>query len=242
MKISIVVPVYNCEIYINECIESVINQTNDNWELILVDDGSTDNSAKICDCYSNKYPDKIIVFHKDNEGQFLTRKLGLLKCTGEYIGFLDADDLLDKDYIKTLLENIQKYNSPDTICFGFFQFDEVSSKNLAITNNTTLFITSEERKQVYEMIVKGHMPGSLWSKVFKKNVIINNIPSEEIVAKKRFAEDAYHSYEALAKSDTILLLNNSLYYYRNNECGFSKGFEHRELDHFNSRYLFELIQ
>ena len=95
MKISIVVPVYNCEKYVGDCIESVINQSNDNWELILVNDGSTDKSAEICNSYAEKYRQKIFAFHKENEGQFLTRKFGILKCTGDYVGFLDADDLLD---------------------------------------------------------------------------------------------------------------------------------------------------
>lgn len=242
MKISIVVPVYNCENYINECIESVINQTNDNWELILVNDGSTDKSTEICNLYSDKYPGKIFAFHKENEGQFLTRKFGILKCTGDYIGFLDADDLLDKDYIKILLENIQKFNFPDAACLGFFQFDKVSSKNLALTDNIILFKTPDERKRVYKMIVNGQMPGSLWSKIFKKDVISNNIPSDEVVKAKRFAEDAYHAFDALAKSDSILYINKSLYWYRNNDKGFSQGFEIRNPDYFNSKYLFELLE
>ncbi len=242
MKISIVVPVYNCEKYINECIESVINQTNGNWELILVNDGSTDKSAEICNSYADKYPRKIFAFHKENEGQFLARKFGILKCTGDYIGFLDADDLLDKDYIKILSENISKYSFPDIVCFGFVQFGNNLNKKTKVTDNTICFKTLDERKYVYNQIVCGQLTGSLCSKIFKKNVISDNIPDEKIVKTKRFAEDAYHSFDALAKSESVLYLNSSLYYYRNNENSFSHGFERRNPEYFNSKYLYELIK
>lgn len=242
MKISIVVPVYNCEKYIGDCIESVVNQSNDNWELILVNDGSTDKSAKICDSYSEKYPEKVFVFHKKNEGQFLARKFGILKCTGDYIGFLDSDDLIDIDYTKILCENITKYSFPDVLCFGFVQFGNTLNKETKITDQTIYYTTSDERKYVYNQIICRQLTGSLWSKLFKKNIITNNIPDDHVVKTKRFAEDAYHSFDALAKSTSILFLDKSLYYYRNNEQGFSQGFETRSLDYFNSRYLYELLE
>lgn len=242
MKISIVVPVYNCEKYLPECIESVVNQTSGNWELILVNDGSTDKSADICNSYSEKYPEKILAFHKKNEGQFLARKFGILKCTGDYIGFLDADDLLDKNYVRVISEGLESNALPDSACFGFFQFDENSSKELPITDTVRLFKTADERKHVYHMIVGGHMPGSLWSKIFKKDIICDNIPDEKIVRSKRFAEDAYHAFDALAKSESVLFINHSLYYYRDNAAGFSQGFENRSPDYFNSKYLYEMIE
>lgn len=242
MKISIVVPVYNCENYIGECIESVIGQTSDNWELILVNDGSTDKTADICNSYSEKYPQKIFAFHKENEGQFLTRKFGIMKCTGDYIGFLDADDLLNNNYIKTLSESIGEYGLPDALCFGFIRFDESSSSEHSVTDNTICFRTADERKTVYEMIVSGNLSGALWSKVFKKDVLKNNIPDDKIVKTKRYAEDAYHSFDALAKSESIVYLSRSLYNYRDNTQSFSHGYETRSPDYFNSKYLYDLIE
>lgn len=244
MYISIVVPVYNAEKHLKECIESVICQTDSNWQLILVNDGSTDGSAKICDDYSVKYSDKIFAFHKENEGQFLTRKFGIQKCTGDYIGFLDSDDLLDKDYVKCLAENIEQFGSPDTICFGFFQFGNGTSKESAVTSSDIPehFRSLEERKLVYSKIVTGEMPGSLCSKAFKRDIITNNIPCEEVVRSKRYAEDAYHSFNVLAKSESVLFINKALYYYRDNIQGFSQGFGSRDPDYFNSKYLFELIR
>lgn len=242
MKISIVVPVYNAEKYLSECIESVINQTSSDWELILVNDGSSDSSGKICDAYSEKYSNKIFAFHKENEGQFLTRKYGILKCSGDYVGFLDADDLLEADYIETLSRNAKTFDLPDAVCFGFVQFGGKEEKETKITDTAAYHKTGEERKTVYKQIIDGNLSGSLCSKIFKKEIITANIPDESIVCSKRYAEDAYHSFDILAKSGSILLLPNSLYRYRSNEQGFSQGFDSRDPDYFNSKYLFELLE
>lgn len=242
MKISIIVPIYNAEDFLEECIKSVLQQTSDNWELILVNDGSTDKSAEICELYHKEYPDKIFVFHKKNEGQFLTRKFGILKCAGDYIGFLDADDIIEKNYIKTLTEAIREFNAPDVICFGFIRFANDLLNETKVSEQTTLFETLQDRAFVYKQIVSGNITGSLWSKLFKANIICDNIPDKEKVENKRFAEDAYHAFDAMAKSKSILYLNQSLYRYRNNPNGFSNGFENRALDYFSSKYLYDLIE
>lgn len=243
MKISIVVPVFNCEKHLENCIESVINQSCSNWELILVDDGSTDRSFDICNFYSNKYPETIYVYHKKNEGQFLTRKFGILKCMGDYIGFLDADDLLDKDYVETICKNIKSFSFPDSICFGFHQFGNGIDKEIKTTDshNPIIFDSLEKRRFVYNQIIAGKLSGSMCSKVFKRDIITNCIPDENVVCSKRFAEDAYHTFTTLAHSNSILYINKTLYHYRYNLQGFSQGFETRNPEYFNSKYLFELI-
>lgn len=242
MKISIVVPVYNAEKHLNECIESVINQTSPDWELILIDDGSSDKSGEICDLYSQKHPDNIFVFHKENEGQFLTRKFGIYKCTGDYIGFLDADDILETNYIELLVANSIKYNFPDAVCFGFVQFETEITKRISVTDHTICFKNPEERKFVYNQIINGNLPGSLWSKMFKKDIVLKTIPDDTIVKSKRFAEDAYHSFDVLANTSSILYLDKTLYKYRIIPEGASQGFEHRNPDYFNSKYLYELLE
>ena len=93
--VSIIVPVYNVENYLTECIESTLKQTYHNVEIILIDDGSTDRSGKICDTYANK-DNRIKVFHKKNGGLSDARNMGIGKVTGEYIYFLDSDDILDR--------------------------------------------------------------------------------------------------------------------------------------------------
>ena len=125
--ISVIVPVYNVEEYLTQCIESIINQTYTNLEIILVDDGSTDQSGKICDEYAIK-DDRIQVIHKENRGVGSARNVGLDTSKGEYVSFVDSDDYVDKNYIKILLKQMLEHNVQVSIC------------NLAITDkkNTTI--------------------------------------------------------------------------------------------------------
>ena len=242
MKVSIVVPVYNAEKYLEECVLSVVNQTNENWELILVNDGSTDKSAEICNLYAERYEGKIRAFHKKNEGQFLARQYGIERSTGEYVGFLDADDFLSDTYIDSLQSHIEESYMADVLCFGFFDWDEeIIRENKVTTLCEELFITQNDRKKVYEQIVEGILPGAMWSKVFKKDHILKVKLDMDVVKDKRYGEDAFQSFSFIGEADSILYLEDVLYYYRNNPYGESQGYEKRKLDHFNHKFLFKRI-
>ena len=94
--ISVIVPIYNTELYLDKCMQSILNQTYRNLEIILVDDGSTDNSSQMCDLYAGK-DSRIRVIHKENGGQSSARNVGLNVCTGDYISFVDSDDWIELD-------------------------------------------------------------------------------------------------------------------------------------------------
>lgn len=119
---SIFVPIYNAEVYLSECIESVLAQTFYSWELILVDDGSTDNSGKICDEYSYK-DNRIIVIHKENGGEFSSRYAAMQVARGVYATGLDADDKYVPDYLETIASEIEK-GDYDCIKWSFTFFEE----------------------------------------------------------------------------------------------------------------------
>ena len=106
-KISVIVPVYNVENYLRRCVDSIINQTYKNLEIILVDDGSPDNCPVICDEYAQK-DSRIKVIHKENGGLSSARNCGMDMATGEYIGFVDGDDWIESDMYKFLIENAEK--------------------------------------------------------------------------------------------------------------------------------------
>ena len=95
MKFSILIPVYNVERYLEQCLESVINQTFGDYEVIIVDDGSTDNSSYICDSFAEKYPEKIYVIHKENQGLISARRIAIDKAQGEFCIFVDSDDFIE---------------------------------------------------------------------------------------------------------------------------------------------------
>lgn len=103
-KVSVVVPVYNTEKYLRKCLDSLVNQTLEELEVIVVDDGSTDGSADLLDEYRKQYPDSFFVFRKENGGQGIARNIGVEKCSGDYIGFMDSDDYLELDMYENLYE------------------------------------------------------------------------------------------------------------------------------------------
>ena len=124
-KVSIIVPIYNVENFLEKSINSLINQTYYDIEIILIDDGSTDRSSKIIDEYAIK-DSRIIAIHKKNTGVSDTRNVGLSKVSGKYITFIDADDYVEKDYIEEVMKVLKKYKNLDLVNVGFFS--EISSR------------------------------------------------------------------------------------------------------------------
>ena len=113
--ISVIVPIFNVENYVRKCVDSILNQTFSDIEIILVDDGSTDASGRICDEYLSK-DDRIRVIHKENGGLSDARNAGLDMCTGEYIGFVDGDDYIDGDMYELLYKNLIQYDADISMC------------------------------------------------------------------------------------------------------------------------------
>ncbi len=123
--ISLVIPVYNVERYLDKCVQSALAQTYDNFEVVLVDDGSTDNSGRMCDEYAEK-DNRIIVFHKPNGGLSDARNYGVKHCNAELVSFVDSDDCITNDYLEHLWFLMQKYES-DISCAGFMRVSEGDS-------------------------------------------------------------------------------------------------------------------
>ena len=240
MKISIVMPVYNAGKHLEESINSVIEQTCADWELIMVNDGSTDSSAEICNRYAKKYSDRIFTFHKENEGQFMTRLFGIKKCSGDYIGFLDADDVIEKDFVAELKEQIINHNNPDIVCFSFCNWNG-EKKETVPTPLSGMFDTAEKLRIVYKQIADGKLSGSLCSKLFKAELLKNFCLDADFVKAKRYGEDAYHSFSVLFTAESVMFIDKMFYCYRANPDGASQGFDKRNLDYFNTVYVFEAI-
>ena len=124
-KISIIIPVYNVQAYLKECLDSVINQTiKDDLEIIVVNDGSTDNSQKIIDEYVEKYPKLVKSFIKENHGQGSARNYGVKKASGEYIGFVDADDYIEKDMYEILYKEAKKKELDIVVCDMVWAYED----------------------------------------------------------------------------------------------------------------------
>ena len=120
--ISVIVPIYKVEKYLNKCVQSILNQTYENLEIILVDDGSPDNCGKICDQLAQK-DDRIVVIHKQNGGLSSARNAGIEIANGEYIGFVDSDDYVEKFMYELLLKSIKESNTMLSVCAIYYTFE-----------------------------------------------------------------------------------------------------------------------
>lgn len=212
--ISLIIPVYNVEKYLVECIESIINQTYDNLEILLIDDGSTDNSGKICDKYTQK-DKRIKVIHKENGGVSSARNLGLDIAQGEYIAFIDSDDRVNEAYIEKLYEKIETENAEVCFC-RIMQFSSEQIKKINEPLPEILDIDLSDKKTMsffYNYLSCCGINGSPCRSLYK------NI----VVKKHRFlcgvvrAEDLLFNLEVLLNCKRIVSLKEWLYEYRMNE-------------------------
>ena len=124
-KVSIIVPVYKAEKYLNRCVDSILAQTFTDFELLLIDDGSPDRSGEICDEYAKK-DSRIRVFHKKNGGVSSARNLGLDNVLGEYVTFVDSDDWVEPDFVETMIQTYEKFPWTIPVC-GYVNHDEVKN-------------------------------------------------------------------------------------------------------------------
>lgn len=210
-KISVIVPVYNVEKYLSQCLDSIIHQTYKNLEIILVDDGSTDSSGLICDNYSQK-DKRIKIIHKCQGGLSDARNAGLKIATGEYISFIDSDDFIDKNMYSILINNTQKYNS-DIVWFNYYNY--YSKKhfiNSSIIKNNDLYAlsSSDKIKFAKNLFYQYKMDAHVWAKLYKRS-IFNNI---KFPYGKLF-EDIFVLLPILSNAKIISTIPDCLYFYRN---------------------------
>ncbi len=211
--ISVIVPVYNVEKYLRRCIDSIINQTYKNLEIILVDDGSPDSSGAICDEYAKK-DSRIKVIHKENSGLSGARNAGIDAATGEYISFIDSDDYVNKDFCMILYKNIKADNSDICIC-GFEHVTEPGSfieKNAKETISTKQKLRGKQIISDYMMKVRYENMDGYWAiacnKLYKANLFSNiRYPIG------RLHEDEFVIHNLLDNTDFVSVLSDKLYYY-----------------------------
>lgn len=202
--ITVIVPVYNVEKYLSKCIESIINQTYSDLEIILIDDGSTDRSGEICDEYQKK-DNRIKVIHKKNGGLSDARNWGLNIATGKYIAFLDSDDWIDKDLYKQLYNLINKYNSDIAIC----NFKNAYSEDIELIYS--------DKEEVYSNV---QALEKIYSEQYLQMIVAwNKLYRAEIIKDKRYPVGKIHEDEFLTpilleRANKIVYTNSELIYYR----------------------------
>ena len=200
IKVSVIVPVYNVEKFIDKCLNSLVNQTLKEIEIIVVNDGSPDNSQKIIDKYVKKYPDKIKSYIKENGGQGSARNYGLKKTTGEYIGYVDSDDFVEKDMYKKLYNKAKENNYDIVVCGNYNVSEDYQNKNIdAFINNYNTDL---------ENIFFGKM--AVWNKIYKRDILIKN---KLEFKEKVWYEDLAFTLKAIMNSNTFAFIDEPLYDY-----------------------------
>lgn len=215
-KISIIVPIYNAKDYLSNCIESLINQTYNNIEVILVDDGSIDGSGNLCDLYALN-DKRIRVIHKNNEGPVIARKVGFGEAKGKYIAFADADDWMELDMIETLYEALIS-NSVDVSMCGRYEHTGNTIREVYHGIDEGKYGKKDLVNSIYpNMIVNGAFfewgifPG-YWDKLFKREALEGYLLG---VDERIFmGEDAACVYPCLLNVNSIYILKKCLYHYR----------------------------
>lgn len=210
--ISIIVPIYNVDRYLEKCIESLKNQTYKNLEIILINDGSTDNSEQICR-KEEKQDNRIVFINKKNGGAASAKNEGLKIAKGDYITFVDSDDFIEADMIEYMVNTIKKYNS-DIVQCSFtnlykdtekFTYDKIVEQKISSKDFLELFLTKWDSSL-------------FWNKLFKREVIENVFFKEG-----RCIDDEFFTYKCVINSENIVTSNKIVYNYRMRKSGVMKS-------------------
>lgn len=202
--VSIVIPVYNVEKYLPECLDSVINQTYKDLQIIVIDDGSTDSSGKICDQYAEK-DNRITVIHQENAGAANAKNTGLDNVKGEYLAFADSDDWVELNWIETLVNAMEKYDA-DVVECGFDNVFVNEVEEGKVYTEGEMLTTEDYFKQYNENWVSV----IFWNKLFRAEL------TEGIRFRKerRCIDDEFYTYKVVSNAKKMIRVSNILYHYR----------------------------
>lgn len=243
MKFSILVPVYNVEKYIEQCVESLLNQSyKGEYEIILVDDGSTDSSGSICGGYAKKYPDKIRVIHKKNEGLVSARQAGIDNAKGEFCLFVDSDDFVESNLLEAVFNALKKHAETDAVIFTMNYSDGLNKipKGSRLKPNETVF-ENESKKEIYEALISTSFVTSLCLKAIKTDILKADPTDYSLYYDKNMAEDWFRSIPALTSAEKIVYINEPLYNYRTNEASISRSYRHETIPKKIILYVYERL-
>ena len=219
--VSIIVPVYNIEKLLKYTINTILRQTYENFELLLIDDGSTDGSPQICDEFAEQ-DSRVIVIHKENQGPSATRNLGIEKANGEFIMFVDSDDLIQPKMLEKMYETICKYETDLCIC-GFERFRYKWKQPYRLSPYSLVLLQSkEELASVYTKAETNMFGVSIWAKLYRAEILKHeNIRFREDI---NYEEDCCFNIDYFHHVNTTAVVNDIFYRYRQMDASLSKGY------------------
>ena len=228
--LSIIVPVYNTNKYLKQCLDSIVNQYNNKFELIIVDDGSTDECPAVCDEYADNY-DFIRVIHKLNEGLLLARRTGIKEAKGEYIAHVDSDDYVLDGYIETIC-NVIENNPCDMLFFDYiYGADAVKSERIIHIRDEKENTKFDDQKVIIDQYLSGGNLNAMWMKITKKSVVdvdADYTPYKSVAN----GEDVLQSLALIDNSHSYMYVPTPLYYYRRDNVSMSKMYKTKDYQSF----------
>lgn len=200
-KISVICPVYKAEAFLSRCVDSVLSQTFKDFELLLIDDGSPDNSGNICDEYVKK-DNRVKAFHQENRGVSEARQLGLDRAIGKYVAFIDADDWVEKDFLNTLFDVAEKGHY-DVVECNYYQTENNEDKPIVVVYKNS---------SSFDEMIKGERNTFLWNKLFLKKTL--NVAGCRFITGLHYCEDKMFLLDLYAvKKIRECLVDKRLYHY-----------------------------
>ena len=230
MIFSILIPVYNEEKYLCECVDSVIAQDFNSYEIILIDDGSTDSCGAICDKYRNEYPEKISVIHQQNQGLFATRRKLFELAKGDYCICIDSDDFLSPTSLKILSEVINTF-SPDFILYDLFRYDDVQKCKMRNGNPLTPYYRYDNVEILKKALIElSFCNWSMCAKCIKRNLVNISFEWKDFLSIS-FGEDTLQTIVLYNNSTNFVYVDDCVYNYRIG-CGMTKKLPIKHLEDF----------
>ena len=234
VKLSIIIPVYNIEDYISKCLESVLNQPFQDYEIICVNDGSTDNSLEVLHSFNDK---RIKVIDKKNEGSGIARNIGLEKAVGEYVFFVDGDDWLEENSLQIILNEADRLKT-DILIFGGLSYYDNKSQNGGYSADklpkkyfNKVFSSKDIKKDIFKF------PSTAWTKLYRRDFLQkNDIKFQEI----KVGQDQLPFFHSMITAGKIALLPQNLYCYRKNRKGAVTAVKKKK--NFSPIYVFYAIE
>lgn len=212
MKFSVIIPIYNVEAFVEETVGSVLRQTYEEFEILLVDDGSTDKSGTICDALAAKHPEQVRVIHTKNQGAGPARVTGIQNADGDVLLFVDSDDSLRQDTLEQLKQRFDA-DQCDLIIFNASRSPDFSTSFFDFSTINGQVFTADEKNKLYEQLVTTRSLNPMWQKAVKKQVALDAVNDiSELWIKN--GQDFLMSIPVLTLSEKVEILDENLYYYR----------------------------
>lgn len=218
MFFSFIVPVFNTSLYLDQCLKSILCQTGAKFEILLIDDGSTDDSGEKCDEYAKQYPGIVRVIHKNNEGSLLARRTGFYQAHGDWLICVDSDDYIAKNYLTRIVEVIDNKHC-DTVMYNYCYFNEegiISDSNLSISDQKEF--TEENMVELYEMRLLSNKINMLWLRAFKRELIDFDVDYSKFRI-RLLSDDAIQVLPLMTNSVKTVFINEKMYFYRKGRPG-----------------------